>query len=45
MNNSMDKNELLNDLITAMEIKSKDELLKELDEYEISYTLIKENCV
>ncbi len=38
----MDKNELLNDLIAAMEIKSKDELLKELDEYEISYTLTKE---
>lgn len=29
----MDKNELLNDLIAAMEIKS-------IDEYEISYTLI-----
>lgn len=45
MNNSMDKNELLNDLIAAMEIKSRDELLKELDEYEISYTLIKGNNV
>ncbi|WP_283697538.1 hypothetical protein [Clostridium perfringens] len=41
----MDKNELLNDLIAAMEIKSKDELLKELDEYEMSYTLTKENNV
>ncbi|HGD0581545.1 hypothetical protein [Clostridium perfringens] len=41
----MDKNELLNDLIAAMEIKSKDELLKELDEYDISYTLTKENNV
>lgn len=41
----MDKNELLNDLIAAMEIKSKYELLKELDEYEISYTLTKENNV
>ncbi|MDU7069631.1 MAG: hypothetical protein E6343_16910 [Clostridium perfringens] len=41
----MDKNDLLNDLIAAMEIKSKDELLKELDEYEISYTLTKENNV
>ncbi len=45
MNNIMDKNELLNDLIAAMEIKSKDELLKELDEYDISYTLTKENNV
>lgn len=41
----MDKNELLNDLIAAMEIKSRDELLKELNEYEISYTLTKENNV
>lgn len=41
----MNKKDLLNDLIAAMEIKSKDELLKELDEYEISYTLIKENNV
>ena len=41
----MDKNELLNDLIAAIEIKSRDKLLKELDEYEISYTLTKENNV
>ncbi|ELC8463759.1 hypothetical protein QYB71_002896 [Clostridium perfringens] len=45
MNNSIDKNELLNDLIAAMEIKSRDELLKKLEEYEISYTLIKGNNV
>jgi len=36
---------LLNDLIAAMEIKSSDELLKELEKYEISYTLIKGNNV
>ena len=41
----MDKNELLKDLIAEMAIKSRNELLKELDEYEISYTLTKENNV
>ncbi|XZM35064.1 hypothetical protein ACSXAY_17060 (plasmid) [Clostridium perfringens] len=41
----MNQNELLKDLIAAIEIKSIDELLKELDEYEIIYTLTKENNI
>lgn len=35
----MNKKELLASLIEEMENKSRDELIKELDEFEVSYTL------